>query len=314
MKNCAFLLLILSSNLFAQKITAEQYIEKYKDAAIQSMKEKKIPASITLSQGLLESGNGNSELATNANNHFGIKCHKGWEGGTYYMDDDAPNECFRKYKSVLDSYKDHGDFLTIRERYKGLFLLDILDYKGWAKGLKEAGYATNPDYPNLLINLIEKYKLYEYDKQANDPNYKPNLNDNSDVTEVEIEDNSNSVNTSGTGVVIYVNGLRAIKIKKGQTKAGIALDFDMKVAQLEKINEIGKDDEFYEGQLIFLENKKSVGEKDYYQVKKNDSFYSIAQSLGMKSTALLKKNRLWFGSVLKVGDTLWLKKNKPVKK
>ncbi|ANQ51058.1 glucosaminidase domain-containing protein [Flammeovirga sp. MY04] len=148
-----------------KKLTPQEYIDYYKDYAIESMHHKKVPASITLAQGLLESGAGNSSLARATNNHFGIKCGGNWSGNTYKYDDDRPNECFRVYNSVLDSYEDHGNFLRTRSWYAPLFKLKITDYKGWAKGLKKAGYATDPKYPSKLINIIEKYRLYEYDKR-----------------------------------------------------------------------------------------------------------------------------------------------------
>lgn len=144
------------------KITTEEYIAMYKKIARKEMKKHGIPASITLAQGILESGSGNSELARKARNHFGIKCTADWNGKTYHVDDDKPNECFRRYKHVETSFHDHSEFLK-RKRYSSLFDLDRDDYEGWAKGLKKAGYATNPKYPQLLINLIEKHKLYKYD-------------------------------------------------------------------------------------------------------------------------------------------------------
>lgn len=145
-----------------EKYNTAQYVAIYKPTAIKMMKKNGIPASIILAQGILESSNGNSELARNANNHFGIKCTNEWRGKTYTMDDDRPNECFRRYATAEASYLDHSEFLK-RPRYLHLFQLDIDDYKGWAKGLKKAGYATNPKYPQLLINIIEKYKLYKLD-------------------------------------------------------------------------------------------------------------------------------------------------------
>ncbi|MEA3436973.1 MAG: glucosaminidase domain-containing protein, partial [Thermodesulfobacteriota bacterium] len=146
------------------KISVEDYILTYKDVAMDKMEVYGIPASITLAQGILESGSGNSELARKANNHFGIKCHKDWNGKTFHTDDDAKNECFRKYKSPDKSYRDHSLFLTQRDRYADLFKLKVTDYKGWARGLKKAGYATNPKYPQLLIKIIEENRLYEFDK------------------------------------------------------------------------------------------------------------------------------------------------------
>ncbi len=149
--------------LQAQNLTRQQYINKYKDVAIKQMHKHKIPASIILAQACLESGDGNSTLARKANNHFGIKCHNGWKGKGYKHDDDAKGECFRKYNDPIDSFTDHSYFLTSGSRYNSLFDLPITDYKGWAHGLKAAGYATNPKYAKLLIDIIEEYQLYKYD-------------------------------------------------------------------------------------------------------------------------------------------------------
>jgi LysM repeat protein len=310
MKRFLFIFIFLTPMLAgAQKISTEEYIRLYKDWAILNMQVKKVPASITLSQGILESASGNSSLATKANNHFGIKCHKGWSGGTYHMDDDAPNECFRKYTSVLDSYNDHADFLSGRERYQGLFKLEITDYKGWAHGLKEAGYATNPKYATLLIDLIEKYKLYEYDQQALNPAY---VNNNNNVNNNNGGNNNSS--NQDKGKLVYINGLQAIRIAKGQTKMDIATKFELKVKQLEKYNELGPGDELYEGQLVFIEPKRNTAEPayKYHEVKPGETFYSIAQQYGMKMQSLMKKNNMWYGSVIKPGDKLSLRKKKPL--
>lgn len=154
--------LLLGFSVFSQSKT-DLYIEKYAELAVSEMQEFGIPASITLSQGILESGNGESYLATQGKNHFGIKCH-GWKGEEIFADDDAENECFRKYKRVKQSYRDHSEFLTTNSRYSSLFDLKITDYKGWAKGLKKAGYATSPTYADKLISLIERYDLQRFDK------------------------------------------------------------------------------------------------------------------------------------------------------
>lgn len=318
-KTCILLLALMGLNLSAQKITTEEYIKLYKDWAIEAMKLKKIPASITLAQGILESASGNSSLATKANNHFGIKCHKGWEGGTYYMDDDAPNECFRKYPSVRESFNDHADFLIGRQRYSALFLLDILDYKGWAQGLKDAGYATNPKYPTLLTDLIEKYKLYEYDKLALDPDYLTdntnntnNNNNNSNNTNNQNGSNNNNNADEGKSNVVFINGLKAVKVRKGQSKEKIATEFELKVKQLEKFNEIGAGDKLYEGEILFLEPKRASAEpgKNTHTVQQGETFYSIAHQYGMKMEALMKKNNMWYGSLIKPGDQLNLRKKK----
>lgn len=160
-----FILLLLCIGLQAsgQNLTRQQYIEKYRDEAVKQMHKHKIPASITLAQACLESSNGNSELARKANNHFGIKCHNGWKGKGYLHDDDRKGECFRHYKNAEDSFTDHSYFLISGSRYNSLFDLKITDYKAWAHGLKAAGYATNPRYAQMLIDIIEEYKLYKYD-------------------------------------------------------------------------------------------------------------------------------------------------------
>lgn len=157
------LILCVGMQASAQNLTRAQYIEKYKDEAVKQMRKHKIPASITLAQGCLESNNGNSELARKANNHFGIKCHNGWKGKGYTHDDDRKGECFRKYNSAEDSFTDHSYFLISGSRYNSLFDLKITDYKAWAHGLKAAGYATNPKYAQMLIDIIEEYQLYKYD-------------------------------------------------------------------------------------------------------------------------------------------------------
>ena len=148
-----------------------QYISVYKGIAMEEMRAYKIPASITLAQGILESGSGKGTLAVKANNHFGIKCHD-WKGKKIYHDDDRRQECFRKYKSSETSFRDHSEFLAKRKRYASLFKLRKNDYKAWAKGLRQAGYATDKKYPQKLISLIERYELYQYDKEVLGKRYK----------------------------------------------------------------------------------------------------------------------------------------------
>lgn len=163
--------LIATSKINVSKNTVEDYIDLYSAAAMQSMKKYGIPASIKLAQGILESGSGNGTLCRTANNHFGIKCKEEWTGESVSHTDDAPDECFRKYSTALESYNDHSEFLANRVYYKNLFTLDQKDYTAWAKGLKKAGYATDPKYPQKLISIIERYKLYEYDEQVLGNNY-----------------------------------------------------------------------------------------------------------------------------------------------
>lgn len=199
-----------------------QYIRKYAPLAVQEMHEYKIPASITLAQGILESGNGRSQLASKSNNHFGIKCHKGWTGGRVYHDDDEKGECFRKYKFVETSYKDHSKFLSGRRRYEKLFKLRKSDYKGWANGLKKAGYATDRKYPKKLIKIIQDYKLYEFDKFT-----KKDLKRGRRATKKKKEES----------IVIAKKGSsKMYEVKKGDTLYSISVKFKITVAQLKKMN------------------------------------------------------------------------------
>lgn len=201
------------------------YIKKYASLAVAEMHEYKIPASITLAQGILESGNGRSQLASKSNNHFGIKCHKGWKGGKVYHDDDEKGECFRKYKYVQSSYEDHSKFLSRRKRYASLFELRLKDYKGWAKGLKKAGYATDRKYPKKLIKIIEEYKLYEFDKISKRDVKKIKRNKNKKTESTIVVKNE----PKPTLPKYYV-------VKKGDTLYAIARKYNTSVELLKEIN------------------------------------------------------------------------------
>ena len=199
-----------------------QYIKKYAPLAVLEMHKYDIPASITLAQGILESGNGRSQLASKSNNHFGIKCHVGWKGQKVYHDDDEKGECFRKYKFVETSYKDHSEFLSGRRRYANLFKLRKSDYKGWAKGLKKAGYATDKKYPKKIIKIIETYNLYEFDKFRE-----------KDLKKLKKETNKKQTKTA-------INSKKSTqefyKVKKGDTLYSIARKFNTTVAIIKKVN------------------------------------------------------------------------------
>ena len=199
-----------------------QYIKKYAPLAVLEMYKYNIPASVTLAQGILESGNGRSQLASKSNNHFGIKCHTGWKGTKVYHDDDEKGECFRKYKYVQSSYKDHSEFLSGRRRYASLFKLRKSDYKGWAKGLKKVGYATDKKYPKKLIKIIEEYKLYEFDKFRE-----------KDLKKLKKETNKKQTKTA-------INSKKSTqefyKVKKGDTLYSIARKFNTTVAIIKKVN------------------------------------------------------------------------------
>lgn len=202
-----------------------QYIRKYAPLAVLEMHEYKIPASITLAQGILESGNGRSQLATKSNNHFGIKCHTGWKGERVYHDDDEKGECFRKYKYVQTSYKDHSKFLSTRRRYANLFKLRKSDYKGWAKGLKKAGYATDKKYPKKLIRIIEDYRLYEFDKFT-----KKDLKRGKRKKKKEVKDDTPVTITPKKTIPNYY------QVKKGDTLYSISKKFNTTVEKLKEIN------------------------------------------------------------------------------
>jgi len=295
--------LFISVCLFAQpaehKLTAEEYIEKFKDDAIKEMLMHGVPASITLSQGMLESGNGNSDLAVYANNHFGIKCHKGWEGPSYIKDDDAKDECFRKYPTVLESYTDHSLFLKTRSRYSFLFELKRTDYKGWAKGLKEAGYATDPRYTQRLLEIIESHQLYKYDEIDGMPTINA-LAQNKKVPE-----------TLETREVHRFRMIKYIIVKPGDTFYKIAKDTEKDLWQLYKFNDLEPNDKLIAGQKLYLQPKRNKAKEPFHTVKKGDTMKSISQLHGIKLKKLYKKNNMKPGEEPKLGEKLYLRQNKP---
>ncbi|HZK03720.1 MAG TPA: glucosaminidase domain-containing protein [Bacteroidaceae bacterium] len=278
--------LLITPNISAQENAFRFYIEKYKKAAIDQMRRYGIPASITLAQGLLESDAGRSTLALEANNHFGIKCHNGWRGKTIYHDDDRKDDCFRKYNSVKESFEDHSIFLSTHQRYAFLFELKTTDYKGWARGLKQAGYATSATYSEKLISIIERYSLYQYDRKA--------------------------IGSSGikyfTHQPMISNGLLYIRLGVGETLKDIAKEFDISRAALRRYNEIDKRYVPESGSVIYLEKKKRKASKDYslHVVRTGESLWSISQLYGVRMKVLIarnnlgKDNPLMEGAILKV--------------
>ena len=327
LKRIILLLLFAPVALMAQKITVEEYIETYKDIAMKEMKDHKIPASITLAQGIIESGAGNSALAREAKNHFGIKCHKGWTGKTYTMDDDAKDECFRKYKKAEDSYRDHSEFLSTRSRYADLFKLNIMDYEGWAKGLKAAGYATSPTYATALINRIKLNKLYLYDQLAmgliSEKELKKRMGDNNDAV----------VNTASTGLelafspsdrsvfelvdmtedkrFIYENNhVRFIYAKEGETPESLAKELGIRKKKLCKYNLIKRPDEmvFHQGDVVYLEQlrKKNWKAKKYITMG-GETVRDIALRFAVRPEKIMKRNHLEEGVPLKAGQKIKLR-------
>lgn len=294
-----FLLLSLPLNIHAQakkNKLYEQYVEKYRALAIEHMKKYKIPASITLGQGLLESGAGNSDLARRSNNHFGIKCHNDWKGKKVYAKDDGPNDCFRSYGKVSDSYEDHSRFLTEKTRYSGLFKLDITDYKGWARGLQKAGYATDKAYANKLIKLIEDYELYQYDKKGS---WKKLEKEVERIVEVRY----NKHTPYRTHNLVYVIA------QANDTYESIAIEFGFKAKDLRKWNEVPEGFPIQPGDLIYFEKKKKKADKPYYEhvVKIGESMHSISQQYGIRVKDFYKRNKKDFEYVPVEGDVLKLR-------
>ena len=309
------ILLLSASSLVAQKrISTPEYIKKYKDIAVKKQKEYKIPASITLAQGILESGSGNSSLARKANNHFGIKCHKGWTGKTYTMDDDAKDECFRKYKKAEDSYRDHSKFLTQRGRYSFLFEYKTTDYKKWAYGLKKAGYATNPKYPQLLIKIIEKYNLNQYDsnqkrKSGKSRRKTSKTNKSNNYPTISISNFKQVKNWKSGREIFKNNGKKLIVIKKGDTFYGLAKEFEIYTWQFYSYNELKKDHMLKIGEIIYLEKKKRKADKKYkyHVVKSGESMHKLSQLYGVRVKRLYKMNNLPVGVQVAVGTKIRLR-------
>lgn len=277
------------------------YIEQYKYIAVEQMKKYQIPASITLAQGIFESGAGKSDLARMSNNHFGIKCGTDWRGRSVRHDDDARKECFRAYDNVADSYEDHSKFLKYRTRYAQLFKLNIRDYKGWAHGLKSAGYATNPQYANRLISLIETYQLYKYDDVRNLPDLGKVKKDGQHLNfEKTLSPNQHSV--------YFCNDVPYVLVRKGDTLKKLGKEFKISSKKLVKYNELYDGYVLYENERIYLSKKKKHASKQdgyIYVVQRGESLHSISQKLGIKLKNLYKLNKKSVGdSQLQEGTIL----------
>ena len=277
----------------------QQYIDQYKDIAIEQMQRYHIPASITLAQGLLESGAGRSELTRNSNNHFGIKCNNNWTGRRTYHDDDAKNDCFRVYDSAYESYEDHSKFLSGNQRYRQLFQLKTTDYKGWAKGLKACGYATSPVYAEKLIEIIQLYKLYQYDSAKGYDHF--------------MAQRTKDQNPNGASLhtIKIFNKNYYIIARRGDTFKAIGEEVGISYRKIAKYNERNREDQLQEGEVIWLKKKQSKAPKDYkgrlHYVRSGESMYSIAQQYGIRLKSLYKMNKLSPDYQIKVGDGLRLR-------
>ena len=340
--------LIVLANLKAQGWkTDEQYIQKFAPYAVQEMEKYKIPASITLAQGLLETGGGQSRLAQEGNNHFGIKCKEDWTGRTMKHTDDAPNECFRVYDDPKDSYEDHSKFLAFRKYYVNLFKLEMKDYKAWAHGLKKAGYATNPKYAYILIDKIEKNKLYEFDdanskevmytilkmypalkydkifmaqltqetvtpepKAVKVPYQQTSYKKQQETVE-KIKAKSKYEVLASILVKNHPNdGLKFFVVPDDLDLALVSKKFGVNESRLKKYNEL-ETETLKKNDIIFLESKNSKGNVPIYKTEVGEDMHDIAQKFGVKLSSLLAKNRMQEGEKPTVGQLIYLQDRKP---
>lgn len=285
----------------------EEYFKQYQDLAKRQMEKFGVPASIILAQGVLESGNGNSRLAVKANNHFGIKCHSSWTGPRIYHDDDAKGECFRKYRNVENSYLDHSEFLRGARRYAFLFDLDPTDYKGWANGLRKAGYATDPKYPQKLIRIIEEHKLYQLDKGIAIEIESPSLGMG------ELVDPGNiSIDIFNQRKVYMRNRIKYIIVDKEDTYKSLTKAFELMPWQLAKYNEISKNEKLKEGRELYIQPKRKKAEPNHpvHVVEKGETLYDISQMYGIKLKSLYRRNRIDENYEPTEGEKIYLRRRK----
>jgi LysM repeat protein len=313
------LCLLYSGRGFAQSSeTVLKYIDTYKDIAIAEEIRTGVPAAITLAQGIHETGAGTSDLVLSSNNHFGIKCKSGWTGPAVYHDDDAKGECFRKYSDPMESYRDHSDFLKNRPYYASLFQLDPTDYKSWAYGLKKAGYATNPRYPQILIKLIEDYHLQEYtlialkggNKNENDALYASSSDtiDNTS-TAVAVPLVNRSVNyPSG---VFRINETSVVFVTKGTSYLRIADENKLSLSRLFDFNDMRPADIAEKDELVFLQRKRKTGASEVHQLQQGETLRDVAQQEGIRLESLMELNFLKPGMEPAPGEKIYLREKAP---
>jgi LysM repeat protein len=326
--------LLLTIVSFSQKEKVEAYVNLYKEIAIKEMQRSGVPAAITLAQGILESQFGESNLSIKSNNHFGIKCKLDWTGEKVYHDDDSNQECFRKYGSVEESYRDHSNFLKTREHYASLFQLDPTDFIGWAKGLKKAGYATEKDYPQNLIKLIDDYNLNQYSlialnktkKNIVDTFYTASVNkeelktiSNTKITTTIVDDEKDEVETNGavtktvTSTVPYSKGVFAINNSKviyaeeGTSMLALAQQYNISLSKLLEFNDIDAMDILEKDQLIYLEKKQKKGINDFHIVVAGETLHHIAQKEGVRLDAIVEYNSTHKKLNPLVGEKIYLR-------
>lgn len=300
----------------------QTYISRYRDVALRHEREYGIPASITLAQGILESGSGRSALARYANNHFGIKAYGGWTGPIYEAwDDEARKSRFRSYGSAADSYRDHALFLKNNSRYHSLFKVSVYDYRGWAIGLQRAGYATAGNYAKALIGFIDAYRLYALNggvklragktvvikKTIHDD--LPMFEEDCIMDDAEESQEEEELTNIVRKFIVEINDVRCTLLYPGETLASIALKYDIPKTKILEYNELSDASEIHEGDIVFLEKKKTKynGIHDYYRVSAGDTMYGISQKFGIRMSSLAKMNDKAFFAKLREGERLRLK-------
>jgi LysM repeat protein len=345
MKKLIFLVsvLLITVVCFSQKQKADAYIALYKDIAMNEMIRTGVPASITLAQGILESQYGESQLCKQSNNHFGIKCKEEWTGDKVYHDDDRKQECFRVYQDAATSFKDHSDFLKNRPYYTSLFLLSPTDYEGWAYGLKKAGYATEKNYPQMLIKIINDNNLNQYSiaalqqKQNNNsfvslktveepqPVFIPAVQQESktvssiveketvEITSPAKKDNAIIAETNNYPEGIFnINHTKVIYAKDGTSLLSIANQYDIALSKLFEFNDMEETDVLTSNKLIFIEKKMKKGASDFHIVKDNETLYDICQKEGVRLENILAYNGLKQNMQPVTGEKIYLRDNAPV--
>jgi hypothetical protein len=291
------LVLCVSWSQSGGKMTRLQYFDKFHEMAIEEMHRSGVPASITLAQGALESGDGNSSLAREANNHFGIKCHDDWTGKKVYQDDDSRDECFRKYLSVEDSYRDHTDYLKSKSRYSFLFELKLTDYKGWAKGLKKAGYATSSTYADRLIQIIEDFDLSRYDDMAG-----------TDKTEHRKARHTKEI--AAMREVSETNRVKFVRAVPGDTYARLTAELGKLDWEIPEYNDAATGDSIVPGQVVYIQpkrNRAQPGDKEHV-FKSGETMRMVSQLYGVKLENLYRMNHLKPGTQPEPGTKLQLRK------
>ena len=341
-RHIALVVLVLCGlTAFAQNSNQNQgtldYIKKYKDLAMEQMIEFKIPASIKLAQAIIESSHGTSELAVKSNNHFCIKCHNNWTGKKTYYDDDAKGECFRVYNTVEESYRDHSNFLKNGTRYASLFDMEITDYKGWANGLKKAGYATSPVYATVLIKVIEDYNLQQYDQMVVKNEFKPKKKTENVEPEKQekpakvdkpkkqkknrhtVADNTGGVPDLKKCPVVEITkdhhyikenfGVKFVTTKEGDNLESLAKELKMFPKQLVKYNHLGNKTNFVEGEVLYIGPMRQKAAQGYYihVIQKGETLSQVSRLYAVKLERLFKMNDLDENSVLQIGQEIRLR-------